>query len=159
MGNRSRARALSVIFTCMLSSMLSGAGGERKVGVFIFSNSIPNQITWKLQGRTEQKWRQLWARSGHLHAVPGSDVFVYDLPASQVAHSTCNLDGHVNQVLLRNCLKGNEGAGDNVQLRNKQEKHRRRHDFTVAKLVYCVKLFLFPMNWDKVNYRSKTGVT
>lgn len=49
------------------------------------------------------------SRQGHLHAVPGSEVFVYDLPARQVAHSTCNLDGHINQVLLRDRLKGNEG--------------------------------------------------
>lgn len=45
---------------------------------------------------------------GHLHAVPGGEVFVYDLPARQVAHSTCNLNGHVNQVLLRDRLEGNE---------------------------------------------------
>lgn len=31
MGKRSRARALSVIFTCMLSSMLSGDGREEAV--------------------------------------------------------------------------------------------------------------------------------
>lgn len=51
---------------------------------------------------------------GHLHAVPGGEVFVYDLPASQVAHSTCNLDGHVNQVLLRDCLKGNKGERETL---------------------------------------------
>lgn len=31
-----------------------------------------------------------------LHAVPGCEVFVYHLPARQVAHSTGDLDSHVD---------------------------------------------------------------
>lgn len=41
----------------------------------------------------------------HLHAIPGSQVFVYDLPAGQVAHSTSDLNGHIHQVLLGDRLK------------------------------------------------------
>lgn len=50
----------------------------------------------------------LFCGPGHLHTVPGSQIFVYDLSASQVAHPTCNLDGHVDQVLLRDRLEGND---------------------------------------------------
>lgn len=39
------------------------------------------------------------------HTVPGSQVFVDDLPAGQVAHSTGDLNGHINQVLLGDGLK------------------------------------------------------
>lgn len=60
---------------------------------------------------------------GHLHAVPGGEVFVYDLPARQVAHSTSNLDGHVNQVLLRDGLKK---GNDNVQLRSRDRKNTHK---------------------------------
>lgn len=45
-----------------------------------------------------------------LHTVPGGEIFVDDFPASQVAHSTSNLDGHVNKVLLRDGLRGNESV-------------------------------------------------
>lgn len=69
---------------------------------------------------------------GHLHAVPGGQVFVYDLPASQVAHSTCNLDGHINQVLLRDCLKGNEGGGEEAQLRNRSRKNKKRREYSTG---------------------------
>lgn len=64
---------------------------------------------------------------GHLHAVPGGEVFVYDLPARQVAHSTCNLNGHVNQVLLRDRLEGNERERERqcAVEKQKQEKHKR----------------------------------
>ena len=63
---------------------------------------------------------------GHLHAVPGGEVFVYDLPASQVAHPACNLDSHVDQVLLRDRLKGNEGKRekDNETGKIKEKKVR-----------------------------------
>lgn len=66
------------------------------------------------------------SRQGHSHAVPGSEVFVYDLPARQVAHSTCNLDGHINQVLLRDRLKGNEGESDNVHLSSRDRKNTKK---------------------------------
>lgn len=65
MGNRSRARALSVIFTCMLSSMLSGARGGGKPRF----------------RRNHLREAVLAAVDGHLHAVPGSEVFVDDLAA------------------------------------------------------------------------------
>lgn len=42
--------------------------------------------------------------SWHLHTVPSSQVFVDDFPPGQVAHPAGNLNGHVHQVLLRNCL-------------------------------------------------------
>lgn len=68
---------------------------------------------------------------GHLHAVPGGEVFVYDLPARQVAHSTCNLNGHVNQVLLRDRLEGNdrERERDNVLLRNRNRKNTKGREW------------------------------
>lgn len=40
----------------------------------------------------------------HLHTVPSSQVFVDDFPSGQIAHATGNLNRHVYQVLLRNCL-------------------------------------------------------
>ena len=54
---------------------------------------------------------------------------MYDLPSGQVAHSTCNLDGHVNQVLLGDCLKGNEGRRDNVQLKSRRRKYKKRSEW------------------------------
>lgn len=87
-----------MIFTCMLSSMLSGGrkGGLRH------SPTKKNQEkkTWSIMGISEDN-------CCHLHAVPSSEVFVDDLPASKVAHSARDLDGHVNQVLLRDGLTGN----------------------------------------------------
>lgn len=47
----------------------------------------------------------MYPGGAHLHTVPGSQVFVDDLPAGQVAHSTSDLNGHGNQVLLRDRLK------------------------------------------------------
>lgn len=106
MGKRSRARALSVIFTCMLSSMLSGRRGEE--------TALPRLGIGKLlakrdggQGRGRKRKRKSRVKRC-LHAVPGSEVFVYHLPARQVAHSTGDLDGHVDQVLLGDGLQGNQ---------------------------------------------------
>lgn len=66
---------------------------------------------------------------GHLHAVPGGEVFVDDLPASQVAHSTCNLDRHVNQVLLRDCLKRNKGGETRCAVEKQtQEKEKKKKE-------------------------------
>lgn len=59
-------------------------------------------------GGCESAVTTLWTMGlgwADLHTVPGSEVFVYDLPAGQVAHSTSNLNGHGNQVLLRDRLK------------------------------------------------------
>jgi len=78
-----------------------------------FQAKSPENELWKLHSR-------------HLHAVPSSEVFVYDLPASQVAHSTRDLDGHVHQVLLRDSLKGNGTDSDNVQLRETGNATKRR---------------------------------
>lgn len=104
MGKRSRARALSVIFTCMLSSMLSGRRGKE--------TALPRLGIGKLlvkrdggRGRGRKRKRRV---KRCLHAVPGGEVFVYHLPARQVAHSTGNLDGHVDQVLLGDGLQGNQ---------------------------------------------------
>lgn len=51
---------------------------------------------------------------------------MYDLPARQVAHSTGNLNGHVNQVLLRDRLKGNEAERHNVRLKSSGRKNTKR---------------------------------
>lgn len=45
----------------------------------------------------------------NLHTVPGSQVFVDDLSPCQVAHTTSDLDSHVNKVLLGDGLhRGSE---------------------------------------------------
>lgn len=36
----------------------------------------------------------------NLHTVPSSQVFVDDLSSCQVAHTTGDLDSHVNKILL-----------------------------------------------------------
>lgn len=116
-----------MIFTCMLSSMLTEGKHERiKSALVCFSHYIPNQIICKLQGYHS-------VSQDHLHTVPGGQVFVYDLPARQVAHSACDLNGHVHQVLLRDRLEGNEREGDNVLLRGRdgktQKGREQRRDF------------------------------
>lgn len=81
-------------------------------------------ITFQQEPCESYRWSpvETWD-GGHLHTIPGSQVFVYDLPASQVAHSTSYLDGHVHQVLLGDRLKGNKWEG-RVE-RPKQEKTRK----------------------------------
>lgn len=76
---------------------------------------------------------------GHLHAVPGGEVFVYDLPASQVAHPACNLDSHVDQVLLRDRLKGNEGKRekDNETGKKKVRSVERRAEIEILPCSNC----------------------
>lgn len=143
----------------MLSSMLLEWGGqERKKYFFVikFQTKSPERYSEELRtndGSCEQG-------QGHLHAVPGSEVFVYDLPASQVAHSTCNLDGHVNQVLLRDRLKGNEGEGDNVQLRSRDRKKKKKGSEWGQETTADATLLW--RNWSSentINYESKMGVT
>lgn len=82
---------------------------------------------------------------------------MYDLPASQVAHSARNLDGHVNQVLLRDGLRGNGSDGAKNEQRKGTGKTKAEKgvqiswcDFAVVKCVICVQVL--------VSFGSKTGV-
>ena len=68
-------------------------------------NTIPT-VTPRENPKSRERWTSNHSdKSWHLHAVPSSQVFVDDFPSGQIAHSTGNLNSHVDQVLLRNCLR------------------------------------------------------
>lgn len=122
---------------------------ERKGGL--------TRLVSKLKTKPPEIYKERHTESGqrHLHTVPSSEVFVYDLPASQVAHSARNLDGHVNQVLLRNGLRGN-GSDEAKMSRGKgQEKQKQKWEFRSTGVtllwrnVSSVSKFLFPLSWVK----------
>lgn len=65
--------------------------------------SDPKPAFWR---RAQAECRELQLQRGqYLHTVPGSQVFVDDLPSGKVAHPTGNLDGHMHQILLGNRLQ------------------------------------------------------
>lgn len=80
-----------MIFTCMLSSMLLEEGREEAV---LASTQLGIGKLIAIPGVSGGEGRE--GPRGCLHAVPGSEVFVYHLPARQVAHSTGDLDSHVD---------------------------------------------------------------
>lgn len=57
----------------------------------------------------------------NLHTVPGSQVFVDDLSPCQVAHTTSDLDSHVDKVLL--------GDGLHRESKDKEKKKKMLGSF------------------------------
>lgn len=49
-------------------------------------------------------WSEGSGKISHLHTVSGSKVFMNDFSSCQVTHTTCNLDSHMNKILLGDSL-------------------------------------------------------
>lgn len=97
----------------------------------------------------------------YLHTVPGSQVFVDDLPSGQVAHATGDLDGHVDKVLLGDRLQEPTAATISPvpagllgllcpSAPSLPSPHRHNHPWTLMKVPYSKFQLLFLTCQEKI---------